>query len=481
MAETPTRVPLRTRVRTDPEPAARWLGVGALLFVVQAGAVAHFGATLFVDLVAALPAVAPPEFLQAAADAAGEIPTLLSREVIPNGGHYNGQGYVGTFLGLQPMYAWLIRVAAIYAYAFAVVGWLFVGYRIHRRNYRIADWAPIDDVIDRLRSHYWGLFGLVVVLSFVTMAVFAPALGPTTVDQNIGEPYGHQIEYWDAGAGTVEQVSVGVANQETRSAGNPDLNVGPMTYDDYGRFHPFGTMPSGQDLFTFIVAGSRLSLIIGLLAVALSSAIAVSGALISAYYKGRVDLGLIVVSDSIMAMPRLLLLIMLTVILGGTWLGSLYGGGLVLGLIFAGTGWPFLWRSFRGPALQVAENEWIDAAKMYGRRPWTIMRKHMLPYILGYVLVYGSMTLGGAIIAIAGLSFLGLGVNAPTPEWGRAVNAGQEYVGTVSWHISFIPGALITLVVTGFNALGDGIRDAIDPQSDSAADEAGGGAQGGGA
>jgi peptide/nickel transport system permease protein len=240
-------------------------------------------------------------------------------------------------------------------------------------------------------------------------------------------------------------------------------------------------MPSGQDLFTFIVAGSRLSLIIGLLAVALSSAIAVSGALVSAYYKGRVDLGLVVVSDSIMAMPRLLLLIMLTVILGGTWLGGLYGGGLVLGLIFAGTGWPFLWRSFRGPALQVAENEWIDAAKMYGRRPWTIMRKHMLPYILGYVLVYGSMTLGGAIIAIAGLSFLGLGVNAPTPEWGRAVNAGQEYVGTVSWHISFIPGALITLVVTGFNALGDGIRDAIDPQSDSAADEAGGGAQGGGA
>jgi peptide/nickel transport system permease protein len=102
----------------------------------------------------------------------------------------------------------------------------------------------------------------------------------------------------------------------------------------------------------------------------------------------------------------------------------------------------------------------------------------MLPYILGYVLVYGSMTLGGAIIAIAGLSFLGLGVSAPTPEWGRAVNAGQEYVGTVSWHISFIPGALITLVVTGFNALGDGIRDAIDPQSDSAAEDAG---RGGGA
>jgi peptide/nickel transport system permease protein len=103
----------------------------------------------------------------------------------------------------------------------------------------------------------------------------------------------------------------------------------------------------------------------------------------------------------------------------------------------------------------------------------------MLPYISGYVLVYGSMTLGGAIIAIAGLSFLGLGVNPPTPEWGRAVNAGQDYVTTSSWHISLIPGVLITLVVTAFNALGDGIRDAIDPESDSAGGDGAG--RGGGA
>jgi peptide/nickel transport system permease protein len=102
----------------------------------------------------------------------------------------------------------------------------------------------------------------------------------------------------------------------------------------------------------------------------------------------------------------------------------------------------------------------------------------MLPYIIGYVLVYGSMTLGGAIIAISGLSFLGLGIAPPTPEWGRAINLGQDYVDTGSWHISLIPGALITLVVTGFNALGDGIRDAVDPQSDSESAAAG---RGGGA
>jgi peptide/nickel transport system permease protein len=110
------------------------------------------------------------------------------------------------------------------------------------------------------------------------------------------------------------------------------------------------------------------------------------------------------------------------------------------------------------------------------------MRKHILPYIAGYLLVYGSMSLGGAIIAIAGLSFLGLGIDAPTPEWGRAVNAGQQYVASQSWHISLIPGVMITLVVMGFNAMGDALRDAVDPKSDDGsassteADARGGGA-----
>ena len=90
------------------------------------------------------------------------------------------------------------------------------------------------------------------------------------------------------------------------------------------------------------------------------------------------------------------------------------------------------------------------------------------------------MTIGGAIIAVAGLSFLGLGINPPTPEWGRAVDIGQSYVTTASWHISFIPGVMIVLVVTAFNALGDGIRDAIDPQSESGEGDAEVAAAGGG-
>jgi peptide/nickel transport system permease protein len=470
---------LGERVSRNPRPALIWVGVSAFLLLLEAGAAVEFLLNVLGDFLRAVPQVGRVQAVVNLQEAAGNVPTLLSRETIPNRGYYNGQEYVGTFMGLAPGTAWQFRVGLIYAYSFALLAWTWVGYDWYRTHYRVADWTPRDDVVDRLRSHGWGLFGLAVVFMFFVLVVFAPAVSPTTVAANLADPYGHTMTYW-TGSGT-EEITVGQANLGAQSQGTPQENVGPWSYDKYGRFHPFGTLPSGKDLFTFIAHGARISLIIGLLSVGLSASVALILALVSAYYKGAVDLSVVLISDAVMGMPQLLLLIMLTVILSGTWIGKIYSGAFVLALIFAGTGWPAMWRSFRGPALQVSEQEWVDAAKAFGQSPTAIMRKHMLPYITGYLLVYGSMTLGGAIIAIAGLSFLGLGVNPPTPEWGRAVNAGQDYVATSSWHISLIPGILITLVVTGFNALGDGIRDAIDPESDSAGGEGEAGGRGGGA
>jgi len=320
-------------------------------------------------------------------------------------------------------------------------------------------------MVNRFRNHSWGLLGLAIIFSFVVLAMFAPTLGPTTVEANIADPYLHTVEQFNEETGQVEEVYVGDANGDAQSRGQGGDNVGPLSYDQYDRFHPFGTLPSGKDLFTFMAAGARVSLFIGILSLLIAGGAAVVFALATAYYKGLVDLGVVIASDSIQALPQLLVIMLASFVLSGTWISDLYNGGVVLALLFGFTGWPGLWRAVRGPALQVSEREWIDAARSFGQRPSMTMRKHMLPYVVGYLLIYASLTLGGVIIGVAGLSFLGLGINAPTPEWGRAIDVGQPYVATPSWHISLLPGILVVIVVTGFNALGDGIRDAIDPQS----------------
>ena len=439
-------------IRERPGPALRWAAIALVLLTPELGALVSFAASLV-----------SVEGLQAASET---IPTLLSRETIPNqGANVPGAGWQGTFLGLSPATAWGLRVVAVYLYAGAWGYWLVRGYRVWRREYRTAAWTPRDDVLGRFRGHRWGEFGLLVVAVFVVLVIFAPALGPTTMERAVYEPYSYDVTYYSEQTGSVETITAGAANIDAVSQGIPDRNVAPLTYDDYGRFHPFGTLPSGADLFTAVAAGARVSLFVGLLAITLSALLASALAMVSAYYGGVVDLVVVLVSDATQSLPQLLVVILLSVVLSGTWLAELYSGGVLLAVIFAATGWPSLWRAIRGPALQVSERTWVDAADSVGLAPQTTMRKHIFPYVVGYLLVYASMNLGGIIIGIAGLSFLGLGISPPTPEWGRIVNVGQPYLTTESWHVAVIPGVLIVIVVTGFNALGDGVRDAIDAES----------------
>ena len=483
--------PLVGRIRENPRPALKWAIPMAVLLALEFGALWNFVMSLPWDLaIGGLASNLPSGLaggLTAVTDLFGSVGgwfadlwTLLDRSNVPNRGHQlPGGGWEGTFMGLEPAYAWAIRVALTYAYGFVVLYWVWRGYLTFRENYRYAEWTPTDDVIERMRRHRWGQFGLVIVVMFVILAMFAPTLGPTTAKENIYEPYQHNIEYLDQDTGEVKEVVIGTANLYSASKGDSQ-NYGLFSYDDYGRWHPLGTLDTGKDLFTFMAQGARVSLFIGLTASLIAGGVALGLALLTAYYKGLYDLVTVVASDSMVAMPQLLVLIMLAVVLGDTWIASVYSGGLLLALIFGVFGWPFLWRAVRGPAFQTVENEWVDAAESFGQKPRVLVRKHVMPYVLGYLLIYTSMNLGGYMIGTAALSYLGLGVQSPTPEWGRAIADGQQYITSASWHISILPGLAITTIVVGFNALGDGIRDAIDPQSEGATSDevaaAGGGA-----
>ncbi|MEF8826526.1 MAG: ABC transporter permease [Halapricum sp.] len=359
------------------------------------------------------------------------------------------------------------RGRSIFAYALFTAYWVFRGWLVFRDHYREADWTPTDDIVNNLSNHQWGKFGIFVLVLFLTMAVFGSALGPTTVERNIQSPYEERIKYFNEETGEVDQVFPGDANFDSKSKGSAQSNVGPMSYDDFDRFHSFGTDPNGRDLFTFMMGGARITLIVSGMAIGGAALIAAVLSMFSAYYGGRVDLTILTTADGVISIPQLLLLILISAVFADHWIGQVLDGGFLLAGIFAFTTWPFLWRAVRGPALQVAQEEWILAAKSYGQQPRTIMRKHMFPYVVGYLLVYASMSTGGIIIGLAALSFLGngLGISPPTPAWGRAISLGQDYVSSSSWHISLIPGLMIVLLVTGLNALGDGIRDAIDPEA----------------
>ncbi|MFB6141295.1 MAG: ABC transporter permease [Halosimplex sp.] len=493
------------RIAANPRPAAAWGAVALVAIAVEFGALAG-GLLLFADAaVVAVTAffevlvgkaapglatsihgfqVSASGFLDGLRSGAHGLPTLLSRETIPNQGYKTGPNgpWKGTFLGLQPGLAWGIRFVLVYAYAAFVAYWAYRGWLVFRDNYRYAEWTPRDDVVDRLRDHRWGQFGIVVVLVFLTMALFAPALGPTTVERNIQSPYSHELKYFDGESGEVQTAYVGDMNFNSKSKGSGEQNVGVMQYDRFGRFHPFGTLTNGRDLFTFVSAGARVSLSVAGIAMLLATLIATVLSMTSAYYKGSVDLVTILIADGITSIPGLLLLLLVAMAFRGHWLSEVFNGGFLLALVFGFITWVTLWRAVRGPALQVSEEEWIDAAKSFGQRPSAIMEKHMLPYVLPYLLIYGSMSIGGIIISLSALSFIGggLGIQPPTPAWGRAIDMGRPYVSTQSWHIAFIPGMMIVVLVTGLNAFGDGIRDAIDPESEGGSEEeaAAGGAAG---
>jgi peptide/nickel transport system permease protein len=219
--------------------------------------------------------------------------------------------------------------------------------------------------------------------------------------------------------------------------------------------HPFGLDELGRDILARILAGARISLLVGLAVVSVSSAIGMLLGSAAGYFGGPVDDVISRLIDVLMAFPGILLAIALVAVLGP----SLTNVVIALSII----GWVGYARLVRGQALRTREFDFVQAARALGAGSGRIILRHILPTALPSVVVQATLGMASAIIAEAALSFLGLGVQPPTPSWGTMLDAGRSHLFDAP-HLTIFPGLAIALLVLGFNFLGDGLRDRVDPK-----------------
>ncbi|WP_254765987.1 ABC transporter permease [Salinilacihabitans rarus] len=227
--------------------------------------------------------------------------------------------------------------------------------------------------------------------------------------------------------------------------------------------HPMGTDLQGRDIFDRVRYGAWLALKYGTITVGASTVLGVGLGIIAAYYGGWIDNLVMRTMDVLLAFPSLLLALALVAIFGA----GLWKAVIALTLVYT----PRFARVVRGAALKVMEDEYIDATVALGARDGRILLRHVLPNSIAPITVQSTLNYGLAIIDIAALSFLGFGASAGTPSWGAMLTNGVEQ-GLLSghWWWSFFPGLLLALTVLGFNLLGDGMRDALDPRMREAVD-----------
>ncbi len=219
--------------------------------------------------------------------------------------------------------------------------------------------------------------------------------------------------------------------------------------------HLLGLDDLGRDVYSRIIYGARVSLRVGFSVVIAASLIGVTLGAISGYFGGIADVIVMRLCDILLAFPGILLAIALVAVLGPNLINVI----LALSII----GWVGYARLVRGQVLKVREMEYVVAAKALGAKSPRVIVKHVLPNVINPVIVMATLGLAGAILAEAALSFLGLGVQPPTPSWGAMLTSGRRYLGLAN-HLAIFPGAAIMLAVMGLNFLGDGLIDALDPK-----------------
>lgn len=280
---------------------------------------------------------------------------------------------------------------------------------------KISDESLLRGAVRRLAKDKLALFGLVIVSLVILAGVFAPYLMPNdpikvSLDQRLAPPSGA---------------------------------------------YPLGTDHLGRCLLSRLIFGTRVSLSTAALALLAILLISIPVGTISGYVGGWVDNLLMRLVDILLAFPSLILALVIA--------GMLGPGLLNVMLAVAAVGWVGYARMIRGLVLSVKEKEYVMAARASGTPECVIVIRHILPNVLSPVIVLATLDIGSLVLSISGLSFLGLGAQPPTPEWGSMLNDGRPYM-QVAPQLMVCPGMAIMIVVLAFNLLGDGLRDALDPR-----------------
>ncbi|HAA80050.1 MAG: ABC-type dipeptide/oligopeptide/nickel transport system permease component [Caldanaerobacter subterraneus] len=275
-------------------------------------------------------------------------------------------------------------------------------------------------LLGKIKKHPTALIGMLTIIAYILMAVFAPFISP------------YSVKYSDLSARLL-----------------------PPVWSGGTWAHPLGTDQVGRDLLTQIIYGSRISILVGFLTVLISASIGTFLGAIAGYYRGTVDTVISRFADFLLSFPFLIFAVGVMAVLGpGFW-------NLILALTFKS--WVEFFRLVRGEVLEEKNKEYVEAAQALGRSNGAIIVSEILPNIFQSIFVLATLRMGYMIIMEASLSYLGLGVPPDIPTWGSLINSGRDHIFDAYW-ISTLPGIALVILVLSINLFGEGLRDILDPR-----------------